>query len=183
MTAQEMVSAIRAGGTKYYDALYTEHLPIVRGFLRKRYPWMRVHERADCAHDALSYAFEHLDEFDPKKGAFTTWVCWQACRAANAVMRPRERARFESLDDETSGQPSGRDALVARRERKVLDRRLLLMLNLLPKRQRHVVILCVLKHHTMAYAQERLGLTKRRVEYALHCALGQLPALYADFRD
>jgi RNA polymerase sigma factor (sigma-70 family) len=183
VTMQEAIAAAQAGDLNSYQFVYDECLPKVLGFLRRRCPWLSAQERHEIAHDTLAWGWEHLGRYKPEKATLPTWLCWWALGMATNLKRRAQPVSMEALAEfevEPADPGDGPDAAY---ERKRETRRLLHLLGQLPKRERHVVILCYLKGHTMAYAQERLHLSKRQVEYALHNGLGRIQHLRVHRRD
>lgn len=92
-TDHELLEAARAGDRQAFDRLFGEHVPKLRGVLRR----MVGHpdDVDDLAQESLLRAFQSLDGFRGEAGA-GTWLCTIGTRLAIDHLRRRKRWREQA---------------------------------------------------------------------------------------
>ncbi|MEZ4224743.1 MAG: RNA polymerase sigma factor [Polyangiaceae bacterium] len=89
-TTSDLLSAVKQGDSKAFDALFAEHVPKLRGVLRR----MVGHpdDVDDLTQQALMRAYEGIDGFRGDSSA-GTWLCSIGARLAIDHLRGRKRWR------------------------------------------------------------------------------------------
>lgn len=160
-----------------FDAFYAEYSQQVLRYLEKK---MRSQEDAeDLTADVFEYCYRKFHTFDPARASIKTWLYMIVnSRYKNYL---RDHRCFEDVDDYrdlvASDDTPMEQAVEVEEERQILAR----VLQMLPERQRKIVILKYFSDMTSGQIAERLGMTESNVRVQLFRAMKQLQELLKEY--
>lgn len=97
-TETDLIRAVRSGDRRAQGELYERFAPYSLAVLR-RYG-VADGARADVLQEIFMEVFTKLDRYDPRKGAFTTWLRQITVFRCVDHQRRRQRLAFEPVEDD-----------------------------------------------------------------------------------
>lgn len=89
---QLLVKKIKRGDDRALEELIDRFGPWIKGILYKRLK-NRTEDQEECLNDTLLKVWENIDQYDPKRGSFKSWV--GAVTAYQAIDYLRKAAKLE----------------------------------------------------------------------------------------
>lgn len=87
-------TSISVSTTRDFDALYSEHMPVVLRYLRRR---LGDSAGEDATHDVFARAFARRDAFDPSRAPVVAWLFGIAANVV-ADHRRHEARRLKAIE-------------------------------------------------------------------------------------
>lgn len=180
----QLVQRVVSGELSAFEALMRRHNRVV--FRTVRSVIRSDAEAEDVAQDAWIAAYRHVAQFEGR-ASFATWVTKIAIRLA--LLRMRQRAKLESLDEEIGPlsmavDDDERDDPMRALERRQLARLLERTIDQLPLEYRMVLVLRDVEQRSTTEVAESLGMSEENVRVRLHRSRAALRTLIqADLGD
>ena len=126
-------------------------------------------DREECLADAAMKAWNNLDQYDPQKGSFTTWLT--VLTRNTALNRARGIKPTEPIPENQEAPHSNPETIIIEKENRA---ELAKALNALPHRDRTLFYRKYYYHQSTAQIAAEMGLSVRAVEGRLYRIKKQL---------
>ena len=174
---ESLAHQLQNGNTEALAVLFKRHAPLVLGISRR--VLRNDAEAEDAVQQVFMDVFRSIDQFDPEKGAFKTWLLMFAYHRTFNCRRSQIAHRFFETDPLEEGLPGlqGAERIASSTENRVL---LDQVLKCLQPRQRRTIELVYYEGLTAEEISIKTGESVREVRHNLYRGLDKLRKAFRD---
>ncbi len=96
---KELVVSAVEGNQRAYNDLLRKYKPILYTAAKRRLPYKSVEELEDIVMIVLGQAFLKINQYDPEKSKFYTWMVACVHNYINGIPKQKKRIHADSLED------------------------------------------------------------------------------------
>lgn len=96
---KELVVSAISGNQRAYNDLLRKYKPILYTAAKRRLPYKSVEELEDIVMIVLGQAFLRINQYDPEKSKFYTWIVACVHNYINGIPKQKKRIQADSLED------------------------------------------------------------------------------------